>query len=55
MFHKAMLALVLLTTAGPVFADSRPHSAAAHMRPQLFHDRAPHVHNREAQVKRHGA
>jgi hypothetical protein len=49
MKFKLALALAILTIAAPAFAESRPHGTGAHMRPQLFHDRAPRVHDRGAQ------
>ena len=48
-----LFALTILTAAAPAFASEfHAHSVAAHMRPQLFHDRSPHVHNRAAQPHR---
>jgi hypothetical protein len=46
-------ALLMLTLSAPLIAENRQHSPAAHMRPQLFHDRTPHVHNRAA-IEKHG-
>jgi len=47
---KFVMTLALLTAfAVPAFADSNPHAPTAHMRPQLFHDRSPHIHNRGSQ------
>ena len=45
---KLILAIALLASATVSQAETR-RSGAAHMRPQLFHDRTPHIHNRAAQ------
>jgi hypothetical protein len=49
MNFKLVLALAALISAAPAFAETAPHAAGAHMRPQLFHDRSPHIHNRGSQ------
>ncbi len=38
---KLRLIIALLLVAAPSLAYARPKSAGAHMRPQLFRDRAP--------------
>lgn len=46
---KFVLALAFLAAAAPVFAQSGPHTSGAHLRPQLFHDRSPHIHDHGSQ------
>ncbi len=38
---KLRIAITLLLALTPSFALARPKTASAHMRPQLFRDRAP--------------
>lgn len=50
---KVLTALVVLI---PMFAWAKPKTATAHMRPQLYRDRAPQArvrdsHSREARVR----
>lgn len=45
-------ALAIFATAGPALAQPGQHLASAHLRPQLFHDRSPHIHNRGSQPHR---
>ena len=44
-FMKLQIIVALLLTFSPVLAFAKPRSATVHMRPQLFHDRAPKAHN----------
>jgi hypothetical protein len=52
---KLVLALAILAAVAPAFAASHPHNGGAHMRPQLFHDRSPHVHSSRGSQPHHQA
>jgi hypothetical protein len=41
---KLRLSIALLLTLLPTLALAKPHGSSSHMRPQLFHDRTPRVH-----------
>jgi hypothetical protein len=38
---KLKISIALLIALTPALAQAKPKSVSAHMRPQLFHDRAP--------------
>jgi hypothetical protein len=40
-----ILSAALLMTLTPTLALARTHEAQSHMRPRLFHDRAPRPHD----------
>jgi hypothetical protein len=41
---KLKLSIALLLTMVPSLAFARTHGTSAHLRPRLFHDRAPKLH-----------
>ncbi len=45
-------AVLMLGLGTSAVAEGHSHIASAHMRPQLFHDRTPHVHLRTVQHQR---
>ena len=47
---KLRISLVLLLALTPALSYARPKTATAHMRPQLFRDRAPKAHTHDAHV-----
>jgi hypothetical protein len=47
---KVLVALMIVTS--PMLALASSHSASAHMRPQLFHDRSPKPHVHQAKPHR---
>jgi|HubBroStandDraft_6_1064221.scaffolds.fasta_scaffold689106_1 hypothetical protein len=44
---KLRVSIALLLMLAPSLAVAKPRSASAHMRPQLFRDRAPKVRTRQ--------
>jgi hypothetical protein len=48
---KVKFSIALLIAFVPGFAQAKPHSASAHMRPSLFHDRTPKPHPHEVHTR----
>jgi len=46
------LLLALIPALAPSFAEAKPRTSGTHMRPQLFHDRAPKIHSHAPQARR---
>jgi hypothetical protein len=47
---KLKISIAMLLALAPSLAFARPKTATAHMRPQLFRDRAPKAHVHEAHL-----
>jgi hypothetical protein len=47
---KLRISLVLLLALTPALSYARPKTATAHMRPQLFRDRAPKARTHDSHV-----
>jgi hypothetical protein len=46
------LTLAVVMTFAPAFASAEQKPPSVHMRPQLFHDRTPHVHAHGSKLHR---
>jgi hypothetical protein len=47
---KLKISIALLAALTAVFAQAKPISSSAHMRPQLFHDRTPKIRTHESRA-----
>jgi hypothetical protein len=47
---KLTFSIAVLLVLAPALVQAKPRSVSAHMRPQLFHDRAPRVRMHEARL-----
>ena len=50
-FMKLKISIALLLALAPVVAQAKPRSTSAHMRPQLYHDRAPKERSHDYHVR----
>ena len=49
-FVKTKIYIAVFLALTPAFAQAKPRSASARMRPQLFHDRAPKARTHDARL-----